>query len=100
VASECDFFANMYCSRERRLSISAKSLSRRYESKRELLAQLSLGRKFFTNIKDWLIQGGVSPREELKRVVFEYIEVVYNRNRRHSVIVLICPAAFEAKRVA
>jgi putative transposase len=56
---------------------------------------------FFHTLKVELIHGEkFSTREELKHVVFEYIEVDYNRNRRHSAIGLISPAAFEAKRVA
>lgn len=39
-------------------------------------------------------------REELQQTVFEYIEVDYNRNRRHSAIGHISPMAFEAKQVA
>jgi putative transposase len=56
---------------------------------------------FFHTMKVELIHDEkFSRREELKHVVFEYIEVDYNRNRRHSAIGLISPAAFEAKRVA
>jgi transposase InsO family protein len=39
-------------------------------------------------------------REELQQTVFEYIEVDYNQNRRHSAIGHISPMAFEAKQVA
>ena len=39
----------------------------------------------------------ILPREIMKQVVFEYIEVYYNRNRRHSAIGRISPEAFEAK---
>ena len=39
-------------------------------------------------------------REQLKQEVFEYIEVDYNRNRRHSAVGYISPMAFEAKYVA
>ena len=41
-----------------------------------------------------------STREKLKQAVFEYIEVDYNRNRRHSAIGYISPMAFEAKKCA
>ena len=41
-----------------------------------------------------------STREKLKQAVFEYIEVDYNRNRRHSAIGYISPMAFEAKKSA
>jgi putative transposase len=39
-------------------------------------------------------------RDIVRRVVFEYIEVDYNRIRRHSTNGQTSPAAFEAKRVA
>jgi len=39
-------------------------------------------------------------RAELKQAVFEYIEVDYNRNRRHSANGRISPAAFETQQVA
>jgi transposase InsO family protein len=39
-------------------------------------------------------------RDQLKETVFEYIEVDYNRDRRHSAIGHISPMAFEAKYAA
>ena len=39
-------------------------------------------------------------REEMRQTVFEYIEVDYNRTRRHSTNGYISPEAFEAKEVA
>ena len=39
-------------------------------------------------------------RQQMKQTVFEYIEVDYNRTRRHSANGYISPTAFEAKRVA
>ena len=39
-------------------------------------------------------------RDKMRRVVFEYIEVDYNRIRRHSTNGQISPVAFEAKQVA
>jgi transposase InsO family protein len=35
-------------------------------------------------------------REKMRQAVFEYIEVDYNRARRHSAIGYISPMAFEA----
>lgn len=45
------------------------------------------GEKFFT-------------KEQIRQAVFEYIEVDYNRNRRHSTNGFISPEAFEAQKVA
>ena len=39
-------------------------------------------------------------RESMRRAVFEYIEVGYNRTRRHSANGDICPFAFKNKRIA
>jgi transposase InsO family protein len=42
----------------------------------------------------------LATREEMRQTVFEYIEVDYNRTRRHSANGFISPEAFEAQRVA
>ena len=56
---------------------------------------------FFHTMKVELIHGEpLKSREETKASVFEYIEVDYNRNRRHTANGRISPAAFEAKKVA
>ena len=39
-------------------------------------------------------------RAEAKRSVFEYIEVFYNRTRRHSYLGYISPENYELKKVA
>ena len=38
--------------------------------------------------------------QHMRETVFEYIEVDYNRTRRHSANGYLSPEAFEAKRVA
>jgi transposase InsO family protein len=56
---------------------------------------------FFHTLKVELIRDErFHTREQLKQAVFEYIEIDYNRNRRHSTIGHISPMAFEAKQVA
>ena len=56
---------------------------------------------FFHSLKVEAIHGErIGTREEMRQVVFEYIEVDYNRDRRHSANGNISPAAFEAKLVA
>ncbi|HHV52813.1 MAG TPA: IS3 family transposase [Synergistaceae bacterium] len=37
-------------------------------------------------------------REELKNAIFEYIEVFYNRSRRHSTLRRLSPDEFERRR--
>ena len=56
---------------------------------------------FFHSLKVEAIHGErITTREQMRQVVFEYIEVDYNRNRRHSANGYISPEAFEALRVA
>jgi transposase InsO family protein len=56
---------------------------------------------FFHSLKVEAIHGEpITTREQMRRVVFEYIEADYNRNRRHSANGYISPEAFEALKVA
>ena len=52
-------------------------------------------------LKDELTHGvRYESREQLRREVFEYIEIYYNTIRRHSTLGYISPAAFEELEVA
>jgi len=56
---------------------------------------------FFHTLKVELIHGErFATRAQTRQCVFEYIEVDYNRTRRHSANGYISPEAFEAQRVA
>lgn len=56
---------------------------------------------FFHTLKVELVHGeSFAARETMRRAVFEYIEVDYNRTRRHSANGYISPMAFETKMVA
>jgi transposase InsO family protein len=56
---------------------------------------------FFHTLKVEAIHGErFATREAMRQTVFEYIEVDYNRTRRHSANGYISPMAFEAQRVA
>ena len=56
---------------------------------------------FFHSLKVEAIHGErFSTREEMRQTVFEYIEVDYNRIRRHGANGFISPEAFEALEVA
>lgn len=56
---------------------------------------------FFHSLKVEAIHGErFTNREAVKRVVYEYIELNYNRTRRHSANGYISPEAFEAQYVA
>jgi len=56
---------------------------------------------FFHTLKVELIHGErFNTRSHMRQAVFEYIEVDYNRHRRHSAVGMISPDAFEALNVA
>jgi transposase InsO family protein/transposase-like protein len=56
---------------------------------------------FFHTLKVELIHGErFARRAQMQQAVFEYIEVDYNRKRRHSANGMISPDAFEAQKVA
>lgn len=59
-------------------------------------ADNSVAESFFSSLKRERTHGRrFMTRDELRRVLFEYIEVFYNRRRRHSHIGGMSPAAFE-----
>ena len=56
---------------------------------------------FFHSLKVEAIHGErFATREAMRRQVFEYIELDYNRQRRHSAIGMIRPETFEARMIA
>lgn len=56
---------------------------------------------FFHSLKVEAVHGErFATREEMRQAVFEYIEVDYNRTRRHSANGYISPTAFEVQQVA
>ena len=61
----------------------------------------AVGESFFAALKNELIYRIVLPnRAAARTAVFEYIEVFYNRRRRHSSLGYLSPAAYEALRRA
>jgi len=87
--------------------------SKDYQSlleKHELICSMSgkgncwdnaVAESFFHTLKVELVHGErFLTRAHMRQMVFEYIEVDYNRSRRHSANGYISPAAFEAQRVA
>ena len=91
---------SQYCSKEYQALIQ----------KHELLCSMSakgncwdnaVAESFFHTLKVEAIHGERFPtRAHMRQTVFEYIEVDYNRSRRHSANGYTSPAAFEAQRVA
>lgn len=53
---------------------------------------------FFSTLKTECVEGIYLSRNQAKREIFEYIEIDYNRKRRHSSIGGLTPEMFESKR--
>ena len=52
---------------------------------------------FFHSLKTELIHGeSIQTRQQAQKMIFDYIEVFYNRERRHSAIGYLAPAVFES----
>jgi putative transposase len=61
----------------------------------------AVAESFFATLKKELVNRQSWPtRRELEGAVFEYIEVFYNRHRRHSTLGYLSPAQFEDERFA
>jgi putative transposase len=57
----------------------------------------AVAESFFATLKTELVyQQQYQTRQQARRAIFEYVEVFYNRNRRHSSLGYLSPAAFEA----
>jgi len=55
---------------------------------------------FFATLKKELVHRRSWPgREELRREVFDYIEIFYNATRRHSTLGMLSPARYEEKMI-
>lgn len=54
---------------------------------------------FFSTLKTELVyQQQYTTRNEARRAIFEYVEVFYNRQRRHSALGYLSPVAYEAQQ--
>lgn len=59
----------------------------------------AVAESFFAALKNELIYRNVwASRAQARRAIFEYIEVFFNRKRRHSSLGYRSPAAYEAAR--
>ena len=60
-----------------------------------------MAESFFATLKRELTYRGPWPdKNELRMESFEFIEVFYNRRRRHSTLGMLCPVDFEARHQA
>jgi putative transposase len=61
----------------------------------------AVAESFFSTLEfELLMQNDWHTREEARRAIFRYIEVWYNRKRRHSTLGYISPAAYEDELMA
>ncbi len=59
----------------------------------------AVAESFFATLKKELVHGSDwKTREEARADLFEYIEVWYNRQRRHSSLGYLSPAEYEEKK--
>ena len=57
----------------------------------------AVAESFFSSLKKELVRRKIyTTREEARTEIFDYIEVFYNRTRRHSHLGQVSPAAYEA----
>ena len=71
----------------------------------DLLAQLQVGARDGIGVHDQLLRQGPDrgqflTRAQARLAIFEYIEVFYNRQRRHSFLDHVSPLAFEQASLA
>ena len=60
----------------------------------------AVAESFFSSLKKERIRRSIySTREEAKSEIFDYIEVFYNRKRRHSYLNQMSPMAFEKLQI-
>jgi transposase InsO family protein len=91
---------SQYCSRDYQALIQRHGLVCSMSAKGNCYDN-AVAESFFHTLKVELIHGERFPtRTGLRQTVFEYIEVDYNRNRRHTACGYLSPAAFEAQWVA
>ena len=75
--------------------VQGQQPSAEYESTWELL-RYAVAESFFSSLKKERIKRKIyATREEAKSEIFEYIEVFYNRTRRHSYLDQLSPVMFE-----
>jgi transposase InsO family protein len=91
---------SQYCSKAYQAMIDKQALLCSMSAKGNCYDN-AVAESFFHTLKVEVIHGERFPTRELMRqTVFEYIEVDYNRTRRHSANGYLSPEAFEAQQVA
>ncbi|EJG0514650.1 IS3 family transposase [Vibrio parahaemolyticus] len=91
---------SQYCSKDYRDLITAYNLKQSMSRKGNCWDNACV-ESFFHSMKVEAIQyEPIMTRDEMRQTVFEYIEVDYNRTRRHSTLGYLSPVNFEQQNVA
>jgi transposase InsO family protein len=91
---------SQYCSKDYQALITRHGLKCSMSAKGNCYDN-ACAESFFHSLKVELIHGErFRTRQAMKEAVFEYIEVDYNRTRRHSANGYLSPEAFEAQQAA
>jgi putative transposase len=91
---------SQYCSRRYQALLAHHSLRCSMSGKGNCFDN-AVAESFFHMLKVELIHGErFTNRDTMRQAVFEYIEVDYNRTRRHSTLGYVSPEVFEAARAA
>lgn len=91
---------SQYCSKDYQAMIAKQALLCSMSAKGNCYDN-SVAESFFHTLKVEIIHGEHIPtRELIRQTVSEYIEVDYNRTRRHSANNYLSPQAFEAQQLA
>ena len=91
---------SQYCSKDYRDLISAHNLKQSMSRKGNCWDNACV-ESFFHSMKVEAVQyEPIMTREEMRQALFEYIEVDYNRTRRHSALGYLSPVNFEKQYVA
>ncbi|BEQ14785.1 transposase [Desulfoferula mesophila] len=91
---------SQYCSKQYQALVANHDLTPSMSGKGNCYDN-ACAESFFHTLKVEMVHGeSFATRENMRRAIFEYIEVDYNRSRRHSANGYISPLAFEHKMVA
>ncbi|MGC9535261.1 IS3 family transposase [Vibrio atlanticus] len=91
---------SQYCSKDYRELISTYNLKQSMSRKGNCWDNACV-ESFFHSLKVEAIQyEPIMTREQMRQTIFEYIEVDYNRTRRHSALGYLSPMNFEKRNVA
>nr|ABA55952.1 IS3 transposase [Vibrio sp. DAT722] len=91
---------SQYCSKDYRDLIAAHNLKQSMSRKGNCWDNACV-ESFFHSMKVEAVQyEPIMTREEMRQALFEYIEVDYNRTRRHSALGYLSPVNFEKQYVA